>query len=107
MTTPADIPVTNPVVEPIVAIKGLLLLQVPVPVASVSVTVKPTQTALGPVITAGNGLMVIVLVPMHPNDETHVMISVPADTPVTMPVKEPMVAIAVVPLLHVPVGMEV
>lgn len=60
VTVPAATPVTIPLVEPTVAVSKSLLLQVPPPVASVSVLVDPTQTFIVPVIVAGSGLTVTV-----------------------------------------------
>lgn len=53
-------------------------------------------------IAVGAGLTVTILVALHPADDVYVIDVVPADTPVTIPVPEPTVAIAVFTLLHVP-----
>ena len=58
-------PVTRPVAEPIVAINVLLLAHVPPP-ASLSVTVDPRHTSVGPKITDGNGFTVTTVVMMQP-----------------------------------------
>ncbi len=50
---PADMPVTTPVVEPIVAVPVLLLLHVPPAVTFAKVTVDPVFTVAVPVIAAG------------------------------------------------------
>jgi hypothetical protein len=47
-------------VAPIVATAGVLLLQIPPVVASVSVIVVPGQSADGPTIIAGNGFTLII-----------------------------------------------
>ncbi len=62
---PAVTPVTTPAPAGTVE-NALLLLQVPPTVASVNVVVKPTQTAIGPDIAAGNGLTVTVAVAIQP-----------------------------------------
>ena len=48
-------PVTIPPV-PMVATAVFVLLHVPLPVASLRVIANPLQTAIGPAITAGNGI---------------------------------------------------
>ena len=60
VSDPAATPVTIPVEAPTVANAVLLLVQVEVPVASVSVVVKPTHTLFEPPIEAGNGLTVTI-----------------------------------------------
>jgi hypothetical protein len=50
VAVPAATPVSSPVVRSIVALDVLLLLQVPPEVASLNVTVLPSQTSVGPVI---------------------------------------------------------
>jgi hypothetical protein len=50
---PGVIPVTIPVVEPMVATEVLLLFQVPPRVALLSVRVAPTHTFVVPVMAAG------------------------------------------------------
>jgi hypothetical protein len=62
---PRAIPVTTPVVSPIVATLVLPLFQVPPP-ASLSAIVAPIHTAEGPVMAAGNGLTVTVVVTAQP-----------------------------------------
>jgi hypothetical protein len=63
---PDDIPVTKPVVEPIVATAGLLLLQVPLPIPSLSVVVAPTHIFVLPVIAIGKVFTVTVAVALQP-----------------------------------------
>ena len=63
---PAATPVTTPVVEFTVAKEALLLLHVPPTVASLSVLVKPIHALAVPVMDAGNGLTVIIVVAVHP-----------------------------------------
>ena len=55
---PVEPPITNPVVTPIEAIVGVLLLQMPPVVGSVNVVELPEQTRSVPAIGAGAGLMV-------------------------------------------------
>lgn len=59
---PTATPVTTPVLDPTVATAGLVLLHVPPGVASVSVTVRPTQTLDGPDMAAGEAFTVIAMV---------------------------------------------
>jgi hypothetical protein len=94
-------PVTNPEVET-VAIPVLLLLHVPPAVASNTDAVVPLHTKEVPVI--GNiGFTVATIVALHPVvPAKYVMIAVPPTTPVTTPLPEPTVAIAVLAELQVP-----
>ena len=62
VVVPANTPVTIPVEEPIVATVGVLLLHVPPVVASLNVVVEPSQTVNVPVIPAGDGLTVTIVV---------------------------------------------
>lgn len=55
-------PITVPLLLPTVATDVALLLQVPPPVASLSVMVCPTHTLDGPEIAAGNGTTLMVMV---------------------------------------------
>lgn len=66
---PAIPPVTTPVVALIEAIVVLLLLQVPVPVASVNVVVKPEHTDNIPEMLTGDGLTVTTAEIIHPVDK--------------------------------------
>jgi hypothetical protein len=61
---PAVMPVTSPVVLPIVATAGVALLHVPPPMASLSVLVAPTHIPVMPVMGAV-ALTVMVLVAIH------------------------------------------
>ena len=69
--------------------------------ASANVVVKPTHTFVVPVITAGKGLTVTVVVTKHPVGKVYDITEVPPDTPVTTPTAL-IVATAGVALLHVP-----
>ena len=66
VAVPAVTPVTVPVAEPTVALEVLLLLHVPLPVASVNVVVSPIHTAPVPVIPEGTELTVIVVAAVQP-----------------------------------------
>jgi hypothetical protein len=63
IVVPNAIPVTIPVEVPIVAVAGVLLIHVPPP-GSVNVMVAPTHTAVGPLIGAGKGLIIIATLPL-------------------------------------------
>jgi hypothetical protein len=62
LVMPAEAPVTIPLVEPIVAIEGRLLIKKPPGKASASVVVYPLHTILEPVMLGGSGLTVSTLV---------------------------------------------
>jgi hypothetical protein len=79
----------------------LLLVHVPPGVVELSVVVAPVQTVLLPVMAAGNAFTVTTAVRVQPLVPKQVMVAVPAATPVTVPDDEPMVATAVLLLLHV------
>ena len=64
---PAVTPATVPEV-PTVAF-ALLLLQVPLPVASLRVVAEPAHTLIVPVIAAGNGFTVTVAVTLQPGPD--------------------------------------
>jgi hypothetical protein len=66
VAVPDAMPVTKPVIGPTVAIAVLLLLQLPLAVADVSVICDPAHIFAGPVITEGKGLMVAVAADMQP-----------------------------------------
>jgi hypothetical protein len=56
-----------------------------------------------PVTVPGAGLTVTVVTAIHPVENIlYVIVAVPVDTPLTIPVVSPTVAIAVLPLLQVP-----
>jgi hypothetical protein len=101
-----EVPGKNPLTTPpplIVATPGDALFQLPPPVASLSVVVEPTHTIVVPVITAGNGSTVTVVVTKQPVTVIiYDMTDVPAETPVTTPVAGSTVATPGVALLHVP-----
>jgi len=62
---PAVTPVTTPPAV-IVATAGVPLLHIPSAVASLKVVVDPTHTLVVPVIAAGKGFTVTVVVTAHP-----------------------------------------
>ncbi len=61
----------------------------------------PTQTADGPVTGAGRALTVTAAVRIQLVAAVYVINAVPGDMPVTMPVNDPIAAVAA-PVLHVP-----
>jgi len=105
---PAVLPVATPVVDPIVATVGELLVHTPPLVASVSVVdvvPVPPHTALAPEIAAGREFTVVTAVVIHVEGAVYVMVAVPAATPVRVPDDEPTVAVLMLLLLHVPPGV--
>jgi len=101
VTVFADTPPTTPPPALTVPTAALLLVHVPPGVVELSVVVAPVHTVLLPVMAAGNGLTVTTAVRVQPLVPKHVIVAVPAATPLTIPDDEPMVAIAVLLLLHV------
>lgn len=98
---PAATPVTIPELLPTdIAEDGVL--QVPPVVALLNVAVLPTQTDVVPVIVAGSALVVKMIVVRQPVGSVYDMLLVPAETAVSAPVTDAMVATLVVALLHVP-----
>ena len=100
VTTPPATPVTTPLEVPTVAIEVLLLFQVPPVEELLRVMVFPAHTVLLPVM--GELLIVIdwLAGELHPVE--YIILEAPLATPVTIPVAEPTVAIAVLLLLQVP-----
>jgi hypothetical protein len=80
---PTAKPVMTPVVEPTDTCTAVVLLHVPPGSLSVSVAVDPTHTEDTPVIAAGFGLTVNIVVVKQPLLTVYVRIDVPTDTPVT------------------------
>ena len=62
----------------------------------------PSQTAVIPVMADGKGLTVNTVVVMQPVGNVYVIVTVPDSTPVTVPVDDPTVAIAILLLDQVP-----
>jgi hypothetical protein len=94
--------VTTPDAEPTVAIVVLPELQVPPVVALLNVVVAPEQIVDAPEMLPGTPMTVTVVVGAVPQPFEYVITAVPGVPPVTEPVSEPMVAIDVLLLLHVP-----
>ena len=102
LVVPASNADTTPVVRPTVPTAVLLLLQVPAPVASLSVIAEPWQTTVVPEIADGVAITVTAVVAVQP-PLLYVIEDVPVVAPpVTTPEDEPIVAIPVLPLVHVP-----
>lgn len=81
----------------------LLLLHVPPGVASVMAILAPAHTAVGPVIGAGGGFTVTVVVITQPGmARVYVIVAVPVLIPVITPVERSISAILVLLLVHVP-----
>jgi hypothetical protein len=106
-TVPEETPVTIPVLLPTVACAGMPLLQVPPEEGSLITMVWPTHTAPGPAISAGDATTVTVIDAGHPAGVKHVNVTTPGEIPETMPVDDPMTAIAGRELLQVTPGDEV
>ena len=102
MAVPAAMPVIKPIAESIVAMAVELLRHTPPVVASKNMETAPTQMCVIPVGVAGPGLTVSVFDAEQPVGNVYMMFVVPDNTPKTMPDDEPIVAIAVLLLLHVP-----
>lgn len=86
-----------------VATDVLLLVHAPPTEVLLKVVVVPGQAVSTPVIAAGNGFTVCILVPIQPVGNVYVIVGVPAKTPVTIPDEVPIVASAGLLLLHTPV----
>jgi len=103
---PAVLPVATPVPDTIEATTGLPLVHAPPGVALLSVLVTPSQKVSKPVMGAGGGNTVNVVVVIQPAAVVYVIVAVPgagvADTAVTIPVPKPTEAMAGLLLLHVP-----
>ena len=85
------------------AIAVVPLLHTPPVVRSFKALVAPGHTDSVPVILKGRELTVTVIWVLQPVDvAVNVMVGVPGAAPVTMPEVEPIVAIDVLLLLHVP-----
>ena len=95
--------VTKPLPE-MVASAGLLLLQVPPGVASLSEAVEPRQTAAAPVMAAGDGMVVNVKVVLHPTPVEYVIVAEPGAMPLTRPDDASTLTMAGLLELHVPPG---
>ena len=80
----------------------MLLLHVPGDVALLKVAVNPEQIVVTPVIAAGRGLTVTVVVAEQPVASVYVITDVPARIPEMIPELMPAEATDVLPLIHVP-----
>src|ERR1700733_7097950 len=95
-------PVTTALAEPMVASPVLLLVHAPPEGVAFNVVVRVPQIVFAPVIAEGCGLTVAVTVVMQPDEAVYVIVGFPADTPSKTPDVEPIVALAVLLLLHAP-----
>ena len=96
----------TPLSEPMEAVDGALLDQVPPGTASDNVTGMPTQMVGGPSTGPGTGLTVTTVEIKQPVAvRVYKIVVVPVATPLTIPVVAPMVAIGRFVLVHVPPGV--
>src|ERR1043165_8763955 len=102
VVVPTAPPVANPVPERMVATPVVLLIHTPPEVVLLRVATVPGHSVIVPVMAAGSGFPVAVLVVEHPVTVVYESTAVPAATPVTFPDALATVAIAVFALLHVP-----
>src|SRR4051812_40034531 len=86
MEVPTATPDTKPVIIVVEATDVLLLLHVPLVVASLSVVIEPRHTVAAPVIIAGIGFTVTTAALRQPLGNEYVIPAVPKVTPVTRPV---------------------
>jgi hypothetical protein len=98
---PPAIPETTPDEDPIEAIPGALLLQVPPVGVLDNVVVALAHSTKVPVIAVGNAFTVAIVVLMQPFDAVYVIVAVPKAEPLTTPAALTG-AIPVAPELHVP-----
>lgn len=98
---PEAIPLTTPVPGTTDATEGLLLVQIPPMVGSVSVILSPTHTCVGPLIGPGAAITVTVVVAAQPPAVYDISV-VPLLMPVTRPEVETTVATVGVILLQAP-----
>ena len=97
-------PVAIPVAEPIVATATFADAHMPPEVASLSVVVPPLHITVVPVMGAGLGLTVMVVLVVQPAVEVYMIVTVPGVRPVNTP------PILIVPtkgleLVHAPPGV--
>ena len=78
------------------------LVQLPAAVISVKFTTSPAHTLFVPVIPAGSGFTVMVVVVMQPVPNVYVTAAVPLTIPVTTPLLVPILPVAAAPDVHVP-----
>ena len=101
MAMPTDTPVTTPEGD-IVATVVVLLLQIPPPVEQLNAEVVAMHNPVAPVMAAGDVFTVTAVVILHPVDNIYVIVAVPADIPLTMPVVRATAATDVLLLVQVP-----
>jgi hypothetical protein len=106
IAVPAPLPVTTPVESPMPATPGLLLAQVPPVVMSLRVMLLPLHSLAGPLMDDGSGSTVNTVVTAQPAGLVYVIVAVPGDVPVTMPVAGTTPAMATLLLAHVPPVIE-
>ena len=97
-------PVTIPLLAPIVATAGVPLTHVPKAGEPVNVTDEPTQVMNGPVST-GNGLTVTNAITKQPAGDVYVTVAMPPDMPVKTPVPEIVPTVSGLQLQEPPVGV--
>jgi hypothetical protein len=95
-------PVTTPLMLPMVATVGLLLVHIPPPTLLPNVVVVPAQALLVPVMAPGASSVVNTVVVRQPVPSVYDIVAVPVATVVTMPDVEPIVATPVLSLVHIP-----
>ena len=97
---PAETPFTVPESDPTLTLDEVLLHTPPL-IQSVTVVTPPIQTEGS---ARGHGAVVTVMIDevKQPVGYVYVIAAVPPATPHTLPLAEPMVAIATAPLVHVP-----
>jgi len=98
---PAPAPAVTTPEDPLI-VRSPVALHAPPLVASVKVSVVPAQKFAAPFIGIPV-LTVTVVVAAQPALETKAIVAVPVARPLTIPLDEPTVAMAVLLLLHVPV----
>lgn len=102
VAVPAVMPLTSPVGFTVAMVVAELLHDPPV-LGLVSSVVVAVHRLLLPLIVPGEGVTVIAFVTVQPVPKEYVMVVVPAETPVTTPDSEPILA-AVLLLSHQPPG---
>ena len=98
------VPELSPLTTPaalIEATTGLLLLQVPLPAASLRLLVPPIHNTVVPVM-GGTDVTVTTVAALQPAAVVKLMVVVPPVMPATMPVPSPIVATVVLLLVQVP-----
>jgi hypothetical protein len=103
------VPAATPVIRPplLIVAAPVVLLHVPLGVASDTTAVAPTQIAIGVAGSIGAGLgLTPIVVDTVQVPTAYVIGAPPTLTPLTTPVVSPTVATGVNPLVHVPPGTE-